>query len=108
MSYPKRSRNVSAELNPALRSGGSGAEGARTPDLVAASHALSQLSYSPSELVISRKVNTCALRVPRRFESEGDLASARDERNGQQEQRSSSPQYAASRSISSLLYELST
>jgi hypothetical protein len=34
----------------------SGAEGARTPDLVAASDALFQLSYSPAELVLSRQV----------------------------------------------------
>jgi hypothetical protein len=30
----------------------SGAEGARTPDLLAASQTLSQLSYSPSDLVL--------------------------------------------------------
>ena len=35
-----------------------GAEGARTPDLVTASHALSQLSYSPVELGLISKVNT--------------------------------------------------
>jgi hypothetical protein len=34
----------------------SGAEGARTPDLLAASEALSQLSYSPGKLVIGRPV----------------------------------------------------
>src|SRR3977135_1177177 len=39
---------------------GSGASGARTRDLVTASHALSQLSYSPGEVVVTSKGNTCS------------------------------------------------
>jgi hypothetical protein len=39
----------------------SGASRARTDDLVTASHALSQLSYSPDEIEVTCKVNTCPL-----------------------------------------------
>ena len=46
-------RNAKGRLSGGLVE--SGASGARTPDLVAASHALSQLSYSP-ELVVSGPV----------------------------------------------------
>ena len=39
----------SSEVNPKLFRFNGGAEGDRTPDLVTASHALSQLSYGPTE-----------------------------------------------------------
>jgi len=37
---------------------------------VAASHALSQLSYSPDEVEVTGKVNACTLVVARRREAE--------------------------------------
>jgi hypothetical protein len=42
---------------------GSGARGTRTPDPLHAMQVLSQLSYSPSELKICRKVNARALAI---------------------------------------------
>jgi hypothetical protein len=50
---------------------GSGADGARTHDLVTASHALSQLSYSP-KAILRRHCNASALAIPSR--GAGDAA----------------------------------
>ena len=57
-----------SERHDRLRRGRNGAEGARTPDLRAASATLSQLSYSPFEIEVVSKVNTCALVVGRRHD----------------------------------------
>ena len=38
-----------------------GAEGDRTPDLMTASHALSQLSYGPNFWRVFNKLNRCRL-----------------------------------------------
>src|SRR4051794_40523948 len=59
---------------------GSGAEGARTPGLCHAMAALFQLSYSPSELEICRKVNARALAVSRRDDPQVDRRAVADER----------------------------
>ena len=52
-----------------------GAEGARTPDLVTASHALSQLSYSPKR-VIAGHLNTHQLTVSRGGEAKMGVRAA--------------------------------
>jgi hypothetical protein len=44
---------------------GNGASGTRTRDLLSATQALSQLSYSPRELDVGGKGNTRALGIPR-------------------------------------------
>ncbi len=54
-----------------------GARGARTPDLVAASHALSQLSYGPQAIRLSQ-CNARASVVLRGREAQTDNAPLRD------------------------------
>src|SRR3954451_8701561 len=65
-------RHAGAETPKAALSGGlriSGAEGARTPDLRAASATLSQLSYSPKPVIVG-PCNADPLIVPGRREAE--------------------------------------
>jgi hypothetical protein len=50
----------------------SGARGTRTPDPLSATQVLSQLSYSPRELEICRKVNTRPLAVQGRSRPQKD------------------------------------
>ena len=48
---PDPPRRNDPELGPCSSEGGYGGEGDRTPDLVNAIHALSQLSYAPASIV---------------------------------------------------------
>src|SRR5204862_4068045 len=69
------SRHAGAETPKAAFSGGlrtSGAEGARTPDLLAASQTLSQLSYSPKPVIVGH-CNAHLLVVPGRSKPEIDV-----------------------------------
>jgi hypothetical protein len=63
----------------------SGAEGARTPDLRRATAALSQLSYSPVEVVRVRHVNACELAVARRGQPKIEAVTLSAETCGKQE-----------------------
>src|SRR5688500_14819419 len=63
----------------------SGAEGTRTPGLRRATPALSQLSYSPFELVVGGKGNTRSLPVGRCSKPKIDPSSALNQRDRKQE-----------------------
>jgi hypothetical protein len=52
---------------------------------VTASHALSQLSYSPGEIEVVSKVNTCSLPASGRSNAEADLRAIDALRRGEQE-----------------------